>query len=152
PAAAAASPPPRLRRVISCSRGKRLANMGSAGTPGETPPLHEGVDHAGANPALPLAEVRPGGMLGGMSERFLQLLGTRGAAIPAGRAALVVAHPDDETLGLGGQLPRLNGLTIIHVTDGAPRNRHDASRHGFATAAAYAAARRRAPEAAVALA
>jgi N-acetylglucosamine malate deacetylase 2 len=91
-------------------------------------------------------------MLGPMSKPFLQLLGASGAVIAAHRAAVVVAHPDDETLGLGAQLPRLRGLTIVHVTDGAPRNRHDAARHGFATAEDYAAARRRELEAAVALA
>lgn len=35
---------------------------------------------------------------------------------------LVVAHPDDETLGAGALLQRLRGATIVHVTDGAPRD------------------------------
>ena len=56
---------------------------------------------------------------------------------------MVVAHPDDETIGAGAQLPRLNGVTMIHVTDGAPRKPRDAERHGFATAAEYAFARAR---------
>jgi LmbE family N-acetylglucosaminyl deacetylase len=35
----------------------------------------------------------------------------------------VFAHPDDETLALGGQLPRLSGIRIMCVTDGAPEDR-----------------------------
>ena len=58
------------------------------------------------------------------------------------RAVLVFAHPDDETLACGALLPRLESATIVHVTDGAPRSGGDAQRHGFATANAYAAARR----------
>lgn len=72
--------------------------------------------------------------------------------LPGDRIAVIVAHADDETLGLGAQLPRLPGITIVHVTDGAPRNLYDASRKGFATAEAYASARQRELEGAVALA
>ena len=57
------------------------------------------------------------------------------------RVAIVVAHPDDETLGLGALLPRLADVTLIHVTDGAPRGGQDARRHGFAGPEDYAAAR-----------
>ncbi len=39
---------------------------------------------------------------------------------------LVVAHPDDETVGAGGILPRLGRPMIVHVTDGAPRGLGDA--------------------------
>jgi len=35
--------------------------------------------------------------------------------------AIVVAHPDDETIGLGGQLAHLRDPMIVHVTDGAAR-------------------------------
>lgn len=35
--------------------------------------------------------------------------------------AVVVAHPDDETLGVGSRMPHLRRLTLIHLTDGAPR-------------------------------
>jgi LmbE family N-acetylglucosaminyl deacetylase len=54
---------------------------------------------------------------------------------------LVVAHPDDEVLGLGSRLPRLRGLHIAFATDGAPRDMADARNLGFATREAYAAAR-----------
>ena len=57
------------------------------------------------------------------------------------RTALVVAHPDDETIAAGASLYLLGDLLLIHVTDGAPRAMHDASRLGFATPARYAAAR-----------
>jgi len=69
-----------------------------------------------------------------------------------GRTILVFAHPDDETLACGALLSRLDGLLIIHATDGAPRNGDDARRRGFDTPADYAAARRRELAAAVALA
>jgi LmbE family N-acetylglucosaminyl deacetylase len=36
--------------------------------------------------------------------------------------AIVVAHPDDETIGLGAQLARLREPMLVHVTDGAPRS------------------------------
>jgi LmbE family N-acetylglucosaminyl deacetylase len=55
--------------------------------------------------------------------------------------ALVVAHPDDETLMLGGLLALFGRLTLIHLTDGAPRDGRDARREGFASADAYAEAR-----------
>jgi N-acetylglucosamine malate deacetylase 2 len=58
------------------------------------------------------------------------------------RAAIVAAHPDDETLGLGGCLEFLKAPTIIHVTDGAPQDMRDASDSGFHSREDYAQARR----------
>lgn len=58
------------------------------------------------------------------------------------RVAIVVAHPDDETLGVGALLPRLVDVTLVHVTDGAPRGGEDARRHGFPSPEDYATARR----------
>ena len=55
--------------------------------------------------------------------------------------AVVVAHPDDEVLGVGARLDRLRDWRLIHLTDGAPRDMHDARRAGFATPEAYVRAR-----------
>ncbi len=55
--------------------------------------------------------------------------------------ALVVAHPDDETLWAGAALGRLRSATLVLVTDGAPEDMTDAKRLGFATRADYAATR-----------
>lgn len=55
--------------------------------------------------------------------------------------AIVVAHPDDETLGCGAMLARLDGVSLVVVTDGAPSDLADAREKGFASALAYAEAR-----------
>ena len=56
--------------------------------------------------------------------------------------AMVVAHQDDEVLGLGSRMDRLRRLKVIHLTDGAPRDMRDARREGFSTWRDYAEARR----------
>jgi LmbE family N-acetylglucosaminyl deacetylase len=62
----------------------------------------------------------------------------------SGRILLVVAHPDDETLGAGGQLRDWAGrVHILYATDGAPRDMADATRLGCATREQYADIRRR---------
>lgn len=57
-------------------------------------------------------------------------------------AVVVVAHPDDEVIGIGAQLGRLEEVRVVHVTDGSPRDLADAQRAGFASAEDYAKARR----------
>jgi LmbE family N-acetylglucosaminyl deacetylase len=71
--------------------------------------------------------------------------------LPA-QSIIIAAHPDDEVIGAGTLLARLPDASIVHVTDGAPRNEEDARAAGFAGWPAYAAARRREAEAALALA
>jgi N-acetylglucosamine malate deacetylase 2 len=74
-------------------------------------------------------------------EGILSLLAAGGSV--AGRVMIVVAHPDDETIGLGAQLSRFDDALLVHVTDGAPRDGYDARNYGFASVADYAAARQR---------
>jgi LmbE family N-acetylglucosaminyl deacetylase len=62
---------------------------------------------------------------------------------PAGaEVMIVVAHPDDETIGIGGHLSGLAKVKIIHTTDGAPRDLRDARARGFSSWKDYAGARR----------
>lgn len=74
---------------------------------------------------------------------FADMLAASGRGRLGGNGIMiVVAHPDDETIGIGGHLGRLHPVHIVHVTDGAPRSGHDATRLGFPTRRAYAAARK----------
>ena len=68
------------------------------------------------------------------------------------RALLVVAHPDDETIGAGALLARLPDVRVLHITDGAPRD-PQFFLGGFAgSCEEYAAVRRQELAAAMALA
>jgi N-acetylglucosamine malate deacetylase 2 len=73
------------------------------------------------------------------AEAVLANLATGGCATE--RVMIVVAHPDDETIGIGAQLGRFEDGLLVHVTDGAPRDGEDAHAYGFASVADYAAAR-----------
>ncbi len=63
--------------------------------------------------------------------------------LAAVRPVIVAAHPDDEVIGAGGLLRHMRNATIIHTTNGSPRDLGDAQRAGFATREAYADARRK---------
>lgn len=123
--------------------------------------LEIGVARA-PSPALPPLEIRPARMPfappRSAHEYVMPSRGSgdpRGAGLmaaftaPAGEAApprtlIVAAHPDDETMGPGGMLPRFpdGALEVLHVTDGAPRHRRQWGRQEFLTWDDYAAARR----------
>ncbi len=84
--------------------------------------------------------------------RLAALLAESEAPVAAADVGIVVAHPDDETIGCGAMLARWQGASLIMVTDGAPTNLEDVHALGFPTAAAYASARRRELNAALAIA
>lgn len=54
---------------------------------------------------------------------------------------VVVAHPDDESIGAGSRLHLMGSAWVVAVTDGAPRDEQCIRDRGFETREAYAAAR-----------
>jgi LmbE family N-acetylglucosaminyl deacetylase len=68
------------------------------------------------------------------------------------RCSVIVAHPADEVVGAGCLISKLVDVTILHITDGAPSNMHDAEAAGFKQRADYAEARRQECLAALAIA
>lgn len=68
------------------------------------------------------------------------------------RVLVVMAHPDDEVLAVGGQMERMAGCRFVCVTDGAPEDGADARAHGFTSIEQYRHARRRELERALRLA
>ncbi|HYN25838.1 MAG TPA: PIG-L family deacetylase [Pyrinomonadaceae bacterium] len=79
------------------------------------------------------------------------LFGTSALVRPF-RCSVVVAHPADEVIGAGGLISKLNDVTVIHLTDGAPRSKRIVHEAGFEASADYAKARRRECISALALA
>jgi hypothetical protein len=63
----------------------------------------------------------------------------QGKSLP--RAMIVVAHPDDEVVALGGRLERFRESIFLHVTDGAPQDGADARAYGFHSLKEYRDAR-----------
>src|SRR5579872_357888 len=64
---------------------------------------------------------------------------------------VVVAHPDDEVIGIGAALARVKRAGIITVTDGAPRDGRAARAAGYSGNESYVRARRAEAAAALAL-
>jgi N-acetylglucosamine malate deacetylase 2 len=56
---------------------------------------------------------------------------------------VVVAHPDDEAIGIGARLSAIPDSMVVHVTDGAPRDPAYSIRRGFRSREEYAESRRR---------
>jgi len=71
-----------------------------------------------------------------------RLCAPAGDPSPAPRTLLVLAHPDDETVGASSRLTRVEVAALIYATDGAPRDGRDAHAAGFSNIEAYAQARR----------
>lgn len=65
------------------------------------------------------------------------------------RSIVLVAHPDDETIGAGARLGALDPDAVVVVTDGAPLDPWFTRAAGCADRAAHAALRRRELEAAL---
>jgi N-acetylglucosamine malate deacetylase 2 len=68
------------------------------------------------------------------------------------RCSVIVAHPADEVVGAGCLISKLDDVTVLHVTDGAPRDMHDAKAAGFDARSDYARARKEECLAALAIA
>lgn len=74
------------------------------------------------------------------TSRILYQISSSRGSLP--RLLVILAHPDDEVLALGGRLDRLCDSRFLCVTNGAPKNGADSRAHGFLTLEAYAEARR----------
>lgn len=68
---------------------------------------------------------------------FLEKLRARESIDASTEIAVVVAHPDDESIAFGAQLSRFPGSMMIHVTDGAPTDPKEWKQKGFETQGQY---------------
>lgn len=75
------------------------------------------------------------------ADELLSTLSNTGDVIDARQVCVVVAHPDDETLGCGAQLARLRDALLVVITDGSPADPSDARRIGIPSKKIYAALR-----------
>src|SRR6267378_7632408 len=80
-----------------------------------------------------------------------RLFGT-GDLVRTMRCAVIVAHPADEVVGAGCLISKLVDVTVLHVTDGAPRDMQDARAARFDDRSDYARARKEECLAALAIA
>lgn len=72
---------------------------------------------------------------------YARLFGT-GDLTPATRCAIIVAHPADEVVGAGCLISKLVDVSVLHITDGAPRDTTDVAEAGFQEVSQYAEARK----------
>jgi N-acetylglucosamine malate deacetylase 2 len=83
---------------------------------------------------------------------LLETLARRSCRTVDARAiAVVVAHPDDETIGCVAMMRRLKGVSVIQTTNGAPSRSEFWRRKGFSSAEAYSLVRRAGLERALSL-
>jgi LmbE family N-acetylglucosaminyl deacetylase len=71
-----------------------------------------------------------------------RLCASAGDPLPAPRTLLVLAHPDDETIGASSRLTRIEAAAFIYATDGAPHDGLDARPADNAIVTEYAHTRR----------
>ncbi len=83
------------------------------------------------------------------AEDFLKKLRSRESIANDSHVAVVVAHPDDESIGFGAQFSRFPRSMVVHVTDGAPTDEKEWKQKGFETKQAYADVRRHEVDAAL---
>lgn len=75
------------------------------------------------------------------SETFVRATAAEHNPTPMPPALLFYAHPDDETIALGGRISRFRSAHLVHVTDGVPHNESVPRAHGMDSLAQYRRAR-----------